>query len=121
MAKIKHIAIHAHDQEKARDFYINTFGMKEVGESKSKTGGRAIYLSDGYINLAILPCGEGMPDRLGHFGFEVDDIEETGKKAAASGGSSKIAARPRDGRFAEYRIADTCGIGIDLSKGGWKV
>lgn len=119
MAKIRHIAIHAHDQEKARDFYINTFGMKVV-ESDSKTG-RAIYLSDGYINLAILPCGEAMPDRIGHFGFEVDDIEAVGKKAAASGGSSKIAERPRDGRFAEYRIADTCGIGIDLSKAGWKV
>jgi catechol 2,3-dioxygenase-like lactoylglutathione lyase family enzyme len=117
MAKIRHIAIHVADQRKVRDFYINTFGMKEVFNQED----RAFYLSDGYINLAILPLRPGAPEHIGHFGFEVEDIAATGRQAAEHGGSAELAARPRDGRFAEYRIADPAGIGIDLSQVGWKV
>ena len=118
MARIRHIAIRTNEQEKLRDFYINTFGMTQV---PTEGTGRAIYLSDGYINLAILPGVPGKCDRIDHFGFEVESTEDSGRKAAAEGGSSKMAARPRDGRFAEFRIADPAGIGIDLSEGGWKV
>ena len=118
MAKIRHIAIHANDQEAMKKFYIETFDMHVVPNPRSENG-RAIYLSDGYINLAILPGSPNKRDAIGHFGFEVDDIEATGKRAAENGGSSKMAERPRDGRFAEYRIADTGGIGIDISKNGW--
>ncbi len=119
MAKIRHIAIHATDHKKMADFYMKTFGMKKV--KNPNDSGKVIYLSDGYINLALLPGRPGKRDAIGHFGFEVEDVKTTGRKAAASGGSAKIAARPRDGRFAEYRIADPGGIGIDLSEAGWKI
>jgi catechol 2,3-dioxygenase-like lactoylglutathione lyase family enzyme len=118
MGKIRHIAIRTNEQEKLRDFYMKTFDMHQVHKEGT---GRAIYLSDGYLNLAILPGVPGKRDRIDHFGFAVDDMDDAGRKAAENGGSSKMAARPRDGRFAEYRIADPAGIGIDLSEGGWKV
>ena len=49
MARIKHIAIRTPDPEKTAAFYKEVFGLKEVGQARA-----GCYLSDGYINLAIL-------------------------------------------------------------------
>src|SRR5437762_12750168 len=49
MARIKHIAIRTPDPEKTAAFYKDVFGLKEVGQARA-----GVYLSDGYINLAIL-------------------------------------------------------------------
>ena len=49
MARIKHIAIRTPDPEKTAAFYKEVFGLKEVGQARA-----GFYLSDGYINLAIL-------------------------------------------------------------------
>ena len=118
MYKIRHIAIRADDQKKVAEFYKRTFGMKEVrndGEDK------ALYLSDGYITLAILRQRPGMSLGIDHFGFQVDDADKVGRAAADAGGSAKLEERPRDGRFAEYRVHDPVGSPIDLSEAGWKV
>jgi len=117
MYKIRHIAIRADDQKKVAEFYKRTFGMKEVrndGEDK------ALYLSDGYITLAILRQRPGMSLGIDHFGFQVDDADKVGRAAADAGGSAKLEERPRDGRFAEYRVHDPVGSPIDLSEAGWK-
>ncbi len=49
MTRIKHIAIRTPDPEKTAAFYKDVFGLKEVGQART-----GFYLSDGYINLAIL-------------------------------------------------------------------
>ena len=49
MARIKHIAIRTPDPEKTAAFYKEVFGLEEVGLARA-----GVYLSDGYINLAIL-------------------------------------------------------------------
>src|SRR5947199_10283984 len=49
MARIKHIAIRTPYPEKTAAFYKDVFGLKEVGQARA-----GVYLSDGYINLAIL-------------------------------------------------------------------
>ena len=54
MARIRHIAIVTSNQKKLADFYKTAFGMKEV-----KGIGEALYLSDGYFNLALI---EKTPD-----------------------------------------------------------
>ena len=60
MAKIKHIAIKVEDQEKAATFYKETFGMTEASRGPVRDDGkRAIYLTDGYINMAVLPARGG--------------------------------------------------------------
>ena len=53
MAKIKHIALSTQDVDKTAKFYIDVFGMKEIGKIDSPNA-RGYYLSDGDLNLAIL-------------------------------------------------------------------
>ena len=90
MARIKHIAIRTPDPEKTAAFYKDVFGLKEVGQART-----GYYLSDGYINLAILKSkdedtGESPRDEAAyagvhHFGFMVDDVDETCRKLEAAG------------------------------------
>ena len=75
MPLIKHIAILANDNEALAEFYMKTFGMKMVGGGD----GGAIYVSDGYINLALISA-RGRPEGIFHFGFEVDDLDEACQK-----------------------------------------
>ena len=51
MAKIKHIAIVTMDAPKLAEFYTKVFDMKVLNTSKRC----AMYLTDGYINVALLP------------------------------------------------------------------
>ena len=55
MARIKHIAIRTPYPEKTAAFYKDVFGLKEVGQARAR-----VYLSDGYINLAILKSRSGI-------------------------------------------------------------
>ena len=120
MHKIRHIALFAKDQEATVEFYKKTFGMYEVARPLTAGQRRGIFLSDGYINLAILPCGEDRKEGIHHFGFEVDDIHQIEAKALKSGALRGIDIRPRDGRFAEAGIVDPTGTGVDLSTAGWR-
>jgi catechol 2,3-dioxygenase-like lactoylglutathione lyase family enzyme len=119
MARIRHIALLTEDQPKLAEFYKTTFGMKEVHRHAVQIGGEAIYLSDGAINLAILPA-RGRPEGIFHFGFQVDDVEATSAVAQAHGATQGPMGVPRDGRFAEVFIVDPAGTRVDLSKDGWK-
>src|SRR5437879_10843122 len=90
MTRIKHIAIRTPDPEKTAAFYKEVFGLKEVGQART-----GCYLSDGYINLAILKSrdqgsGESPRDEadyagVHHFGFMVDDVDETCRKLDEAG------------------------------------
>ena len=118
MAKIKHVAICTEDVPGLAQFYQTTFGLNEVGRQNAVEG-LAIYLSDGYINLAILPA-RGGPQGINHLGFEVEDVREVGRVAKEAGAATGIAPRPRDGRFAEFRLHDPVGTPVDLSEKGWR-
>jgi catechol 2,3-dioxygenase-like lactoylglutathione lyase family enzyme len=120
MAKIRHIAIKAEDQEKAAAFYRNTFGMTEAWRGPVREDGqRAIYLTDGYINMAVLPARGGR-EGIDHFGFQVENMEEILKTAQASGAQTSAEKKPRDGRFAEMGVHDPVGQLVDISVHGWK-
>jgi catechol 2,3-dioxygenase-like lactoylglutathione lyase family enzyme len=121
MARIKHIALVAHDSEKVAAFYKSAFGMEEAFRHTSEqTGDRpAIYLSDGYINLAILPILD-RPEGIYHFGFQVDDVEKALATALDAGANPPNKVLPRDGRQAETFVLDPVGVKVDLSR-GWKV
>ena len=121
MAQIKHIALLAKDQLKLAEFYINTFGMKEVFRQQVENSSDiAIYVSDGHINLAILPA-RGRPEGIYHMGFQVEDLEKTEKVALDNGATQGAKGVPRDGRFAEVFIVDPANTRVDLSTAGWKV
>ena len=120
MAKIRHIAIKVEDQEKAATFYKETFGMTEAWRGPVRDDGkRAIYLTDGYINMAVLPARGGR-EGIDHFGFQVEDMEETLKTAGAAGAQGDATKKPRDGRFAEVGVHDPSGQSVDVSVHGWK-
>jgi catechol 2,3-dioxygenase-like lactoylglutathione lyase family enzyme len=118
MAKIRHIALKAKDPAKLAQFYIQTFGMKVVAGGFGE-GSKAINLSDGYINLAINEAKAGMPEGIGHFGFQVENSEGTARKAVEAGAQHGPLAKPRDGRGAEIAVFDPLGTKVDLSEHGW--
>ena len=121
MARIRHVAIKCEDQEKTADFYKQTFGLTEVWRGPVRAdGNRAIYLSDGHINLAILPA-RGEREGIDHFGFQVEDMERTLGVAGDAGATGETETKPRDGRFAEKGIHDPAGTLVDVSVHGWKV
>ena len=120
MAKIRHVAIKCEDQESTANFYKQTFGMSEAWRGPVRDdGNRAIYLTDGYINLAILPARGGR-EGIDHFGFQVDEMEHTLTTAADAGAKGENEKKPRDGRFAEMGVHDPAGTPVDVSVKGWK-
>ncbi len=120
-AKIRHIAICGKDTPALADFYMTTFGMHEVKRMTAPSGDTAIFLSDGYINLAVLPAAANHgKEGIYHFGFQVDDVREIGQRGKDAGAATGIAPRPQDGRYAEFRIHDPVGTGIDLAERGWE-
>lgn len=119
--RISHLAIRAEDTAQLAAFYKETFGLHEVARHDTRGNGKyAIYLSDGYINVALLPS---RPDAdyqgIEHIGFSVADAGEIADKAREHGVDKGLEGRPRDGRFAESRIYDPIGTPIDLSTEGW--
>jgi catechol 2,3-dioxygenase-like lactoylglutathione lyase family enzyme len=120
MARIRHLAILTEDVDRLVTFYVNSFGLEIV-----EGVGTATYLTDGHINLAIIPIGpereiEGDHLRVGinHFGFEVDSVAEVTPVCREWGAADNVAKRPPN-REAEYRVHDPDGNPIDLSQHGW--
>ena len=70
MARIRHLAIVSENRERLVKFYTTVFGMKVIDGV-----GPAIYLSDGYLNLAIIQKRPHYKEGIYHFGIEVEDIE----------------------------------------------
>ena len=122
MARIRHLAILTEDVDKLVQFYTTAFGLKIVHGV-----GTATYLTDGHINLAIIPIGpereiEGPQLQAGinHFGFEVEDVAAVREACKDLNAKTGIDKRPPN-REAEYRVQDPDGNPIDLSKHGWPV
>jgi catechol 2,3-dioxygenase-like lactoylglutathione lyase family enzyme len=115
MARIRHLAIVTENRERLVNFYTTAFGMKVVDGV-----GPAIYLSDGYLNVAIIQKRPQYKEGLYHFGIEVDDVEALRPICKELGAASEIQKRPPN-REAEYRVHDPDGNPIDLSQHGWPV
>ena len=118
MAKIRHLAIRTEDTGRLAQFYADVFGLEVL--HKAKTEGGAIFLTDGYFNLAILPNNEQQsPNGLYHFGFEVESGDEIVEKMKKIGHPKLPKARP-DGRpYAEIRGSDPDGNYFDISEHGF--
>lgn len=126
MAKIKHIAIRTHDIEKTAAFYKEAFGLEQVGVGQS-----GIYLTDGYLNIAILSMravveGETMKLGVDHVGFQVDDVSATVAKIRALGGkplNERNEAHYDDPSKPQSYFEVKCVVPddqvIDVSNAGW--
>ena len=113
---IRHIALYTPDPQRMADYYCKVLDMKEV----EKTDRSSIFVSDGYFNLALLYQRKEEPIGLNHFGFHVKNNEEMQARAEKAG-VRRGAARPERIPFAEYRVHDPEGNGIDISQKGWRV
>jgi catechol 2,3-dioxygenase-like lactoylglutathione lyase family enzyme len=119
MARIRHIAMRSNRQEEIAAFYRSTFGLTEVLRHTSAESGKlAVYLTDGEINLAIIPGGPGI-EGIDHFGFEVDDVAATSEAALAAGARRGATSVPQDGRKNEAFMTDPIDQRVDLSSRGW--
>ena len=121
MNKLKHVAIFTPDPVATAKFYQDVFDLEVAGPA-----GTGFYLTDGHINLAILQAKtdeEGKPINTGieHFGFQVDDVEETqGKLAAAGAGELPSHAPPGGGTFYyELKYSGPNQQIVDVSGNGW--
>ena len=114
--KIRHLAIITRDTEKVAAFYKSVFEMEVIRDAD---GG--IFLSDGYLTLAILPHRlEGSSAvGLNHFGFTVDSRSEIAQRIAEQG-LEDPKPRPANRPYAEYRAADPEGNMFDLSEHGFE-
>ena len=132
MAKIKHIALSTHDPEKTAAFYKETLGLQEVGKVNSPLA-EGYYLTDGSINVAILkfksdyaadkPEGVNFVG-LHHFGFKVDDLEETEARLQAAQADKRPQmnmAMPQgvSHRNVEVKYRGPDDVIFDISSTGW--
>ena len=106
------------------------FELEEVGQA-----GSGVYLSDGYINLAILRSndqgnGESPRDLPGyagidHLGFVVEDVDAATRKleeegATAMGRLDLGHQQPQGGRaYYELKFRGPDNQVIDISGAGW--
>ena len=137
MARIRHIAIQTQDEEAAKNFYVENFGLKVVKKlDNDRISG--YYLTDDHINVAILHFkndtlagaerGKGWSG-IHHIGFQVDSLADTTEKL------QKTVAKTRDdinvalglgagGASAghgnvEVRFIGPDNVNFDVSETGW--
>jgi len=114
MSKIKHLAIKTKNPAKLAEFYKKVFDMQVVLTEKSG----AIYMTDGYLTLAILKNrGDYTPSGINHFGFHVDDMDEIEKRLATF--DEPLTGRPSTRPYAERRAMDPDGNLFDVSVHGY--
>ena len=135
MAKIRHIALTTENPSEVAEFYKQAFDMQEIRRSEAG----AVFLSDGYINLAILnwktekdaDVGPNGPNYNGihHIGFQVDDLDESAEKLETVDGQrlnqrhddttlTQATAAPRN---FEVKWGGPDGVVIDVSQSGWAI
>ena len=123
--KIRHFALSVPDPWAAAEFYKNTFGLEELGETDGKLA-EGVFLTDGVINLALLKFkndeaaqGTGK-DYVGlhHVGFWVDDAIASGEQAKAAG-ARWIMGDPNNKGGYEVKYSDPNGIIFDIAEEGW--
>ncbi len=132
MTRIRHIAITAEDPFATAELFKKAFDLEEIGRGDSDLA-REVYLTDGYINLAIVcwkrtknnpnPYPEGYG--LDHFGFLVNDLEQAEARVTRAGGTPqpppKADLSKMEGRIFFEKKYTLAGVKFDLSSEGWSV
>ena len=132
MARIRHIAITAEDPFVTAELFKQAFGLEELERGDSELA-REVYLTDGYINVAIVcwkrtketpnpyPQGYG----LDHFGLQVEDLDGAEARAKQAGATPQPPppvdlSKLGDRIFFEKKYL-LAGVRFDLSGQGWPV
>jgi len=108
--KIRHIALRATDVEAIASFFVNVFGMTIAYRRKNGS----IDLSDGTINLAILPLRlSGQRPGFDHIGFTVEDEDKACQHLEAAG------ARNIGTTVDPHQVKFRCPEGFEVEVGEW--
>ena len=132
MARIRHIAITAEDPFVTAELMKQALGLEEIGRGDSDLA-REVYLTDGYINLAVVcwkrtaqnpnPYPEGYG--LDHFGVQVEDLDAAEARVKAIGATPqpppKVDLAKLGGRVFFEKKYVLAGVKFDLSSQGWPV
>jgi methylmalonyl-CoA/ethylmalonyl-CoA epimerase len=132
MNRIRHIAITAEDPFATAELFKNALGLEELSRGDSDLA-REVYLTDGYINLAIVcwkrtretpnPYPEGYG--LDHFGVQVDDLDRAEARARDAGATPQppppVDLAKLGGRLFFEKKLELAGVKFDLSGHGWPV
>ena len=132
MGRIRHIAITAEDPFVTAELFKKALGLQELSRGDSELA-REVYLTDGYINIAIVcwkrtketpvpyPQGYG----LDHFGVQVGDLAAAEKQAKQAGATPQPPPPVDLARLGERIFFETklqlAGVRFDLSEHGWPV
>src|SRR5204862_3391959 len=118
VAKIRHIAYRSEDVETMAKFFVEAFEMT-IAERRPSG---AIDLSDGTINITLLPMAtrtsDGRQPHIGidHMGFSVEDTEEAKQRLVAAGGKELQTLGSTAAHF-EVKFGGPEGIVLDI--GHW--
>ena len=132
MAKLRHIAIAAEDPYTTAEFFKQAFDFVEVRRTEKKGEGSSygVFLSDGTINMAVLRFktkeaadrndGLGPVFGLHHFGFWVENPDETRRKLKEAGADYRF-GRPETATtsFFEEKYKGPDAVMIDITEHGW--
>jgi catechol 2,3-dioxygenase-like lactoylglutathione lyase family enzyme len=132
MGKIRHIAITAEDPFATAELFKQALGLEEIGRGDSELA-REVYLTDGYVNLAIV-CWKRTPENpnpypegygLDHFGVQVDDLDAAETRARQAGAGPQppppVDLSKLGGRIFFEKKLQLAGVKFDLSGHGWPV
>jgi hypothetical protein len=130
MGRIRHIAITAEDPFVTAELFKAALGLTEISRGDSELA-REVYLTDGYVNLAIV-CWKRTPENpdpypegygLDHFGVQVDDLAGAVARAARAGATDQPPPRVDlsrlGGRLFFEKKLQLAGVKFDLSEDGW--
>ena len=115
MPKIRHIAYRADDPEAMAKFFIEGFGMTIA----QRRGPGVIDLTDGTLNLTVLPAVAGDPNRkagLEHIGFTAADGDAARAQLVAAGATEKNTVKLDNANY-EVKFQGPEGIVVDI--GHW--
>lgn len=123
MPAIKHLAMCTHNNRRLARFYQLILGMEEVWNVQENSP-YPFYVTDGYFNLNCLQIYPDLAEEkrdvgINHYGFKVESMSEIEERLAELDRPIKLASRPQDGRYTEFRIRDPDGNGVDITEKGW--
>ena len=127
MGLLRHLAMQVLDLAKAAQFYETVFEMERVAEAEAPIG-NAVSLSDGVMNLTLLKFpDEGESGRINgadwaglhHFGFVVENEDETARKVDEAGGKYFMKLPAYTGVDVETKFKDPNGVVFDVATHSW--